>query len=73
MSEIVKSKIDNIAPSKTLENSMMMEVESWVSVTFNQIGYTPRNLKKSMDQAWHTTNVNESISDFVYRVWRIDS
>ena len=73
MSEIVKSKIEEIAPSKILENSMMMEVESWVSSIFNQIDYKPKNLKKSIDKAWHNASPSDTISDFVYRVWRYDS
>lgn len=73
MSEIVKSKIDEIAPSKNLENSMMVEVESWVSSIFNQIDYHPKNLEKSVDRAWHNASPSDTISDFVYSVWRIDS
>lgn len=73
MSEIIKSKIDEIAPSEILENSMMVEVESWVSDTFNQMGYHPKNLKKSLDEAWHNASPSDSIADFVFKVWRYDS
>ena len=72
MSEIVKSKIDEIAPPQNLENSMMIEVESWVSSIFTQIGYNPNNLKKSLDMAWHNAKPSDTISDFVYQVWRFD-
>lgn len=73
MSEIVKSKIKEICPVKNLENSVMKEVESWVITTFNQMDYKPKNLKKSLDKAWHHSNTSDTISDFVYRVWRYDS
>ena len=73
MSEIVKSKIDEIAPSKNLKNCMMREVESWVSSIFNQIDYNPKNLKKSLDKAWHNASPSDTISDFVFNVWRYDS
>lgn len=73
MSEIVKSKIDEIVPSKNLENCMMVEVESWVIDTFNQIDYNPKNLKKSLDKAWYNASPSDSISDFVFDVWRYDS
>ena len=43
MSEIVKSKIDEIAPSKILENSMMMEVESWVTHYWINLRTAARN------------------------------
>ena len=72
MSEIIKSRLDSICPSENLENSMMSEVESWVSIAFQKINYTPKNLGKSLDKAWHNANPKETIPDFVYRVWRYD-
>lgn len=73
MSEIVKSKIDEIVPSKNLENCMMREVESWVRSAFRQLNYIPRNYRKSVDRAWHNASPSDTVSDFVYSVWRIDS
>lgn len=73
MSEIVKSKIDEIVPSKNLKNCMMREVESCVRSAFRQLGYIPKDYRKSLDKAWHNASPSDTISDFVYRVWRYDS
>ena len=73
MSEIMKSKIDEVCPSKNLENCMMREVESCVRSAFRQLGYIPKSYRKSLDKAWHNASPSDTISDFVYSVWRIDS
>lgn len=73
MSEIVKSKINKICPSKNLKNSMMREVESWVRSAFRQLGYIPKTYRESVDKAWHNASPSDSIADFVFKVWRYDN
>ena len=73
MSEIVKSQIDNAVPSKTLKDCMMVEVESWVADAFKQLDYVPKNLEKALDVTWHNASSSDTLSDFIYAVWRCDS
>lgn len=74
MSEIIKAKIQDVCPDKRLSSMYMVEVEDFVKSAFAKIGYNPsKNIDESIDKAWATSDKNDFLWEFVYRVWGYDS
>ena len=73
MSKVMLSYFKSVCEGN-LEDMFAKDVESATLNAFNSVGYTPSsNIKKSFDKVWHNSDPSDSLSDFVYSVWRIDS
>ena len=71
MNKIVSDRLREICPDKNVCDMSISEVEEDCYIAFEIIGYTPRNLGKSVEEIY----VNEDIEPlwrFIYRVWEAD-
>lgn len=70
MNDIVRDRIREVSPDKLVDDMTLSELEHDCHIAFEIIGYSPRNLSKTV------RNVYESdihkLSDFIYEVWRLD-
>lgn len=70
MNDIVRDRIREVSPDKFVDDMTLSELEHDCHIAFETIGYSPRNLSKTV------RNVYESdihkLSDFIYEVWRLD-
>jgi len=75
MSEIMKDKIREHTGDRRLKDGMyMIDVERETVEILKKIGYTPsKNIKKAFDKAWVNSDREDSLCDFIHKVWRFDS
>lgn len=74
MSEIVRAKIQEYCSNKQLKDLYMVDVHQAVDDVFRKMNYTPsKNIDKSVDMAWANSDREDSLCEFIYKVWRYDS
>lgn len=61
-SELVHDRLEDIVPQLTLSELEGDEVAIGVKIAFNIIGYTPKNLEKSLEKSWEFFPENSSKS-----------
>lgn len=73
MSEIVRKRLVDVCPVYPIKNANLDELETDCHIAFEIIGYHPNNFTKSIDKVLKEGSSDEILlSDFVYRVWKID-
>lgn len=68
-SEIVKHRLNEICPKKSLEEMDIIEVKKAVRIAFEIVGYLPENFDDDFSKTWGSSEV-ETLGEFAYEVWR---
>ena len=71
MSEVMKSRLDDVCPVKKVGEMTSDELLKAVNVAFEVVGYEPIDIGKAMEHINNTSNV-EMLSEYVYLVWEAD-
>ena len=66
----VKSKINDLCGDKILKDMMMADVERTATQVLSEISTPPS--KKAINHAWSQSKRTDSLSDFIFKVWRND-
>ena len=72
MARIVKDRFREVCPNQTINEMDIIEVEMACNVAFKIIGYEVKNLEKSVQKVWETSESDTYLCDFAYEVWRSD-
>ena len=74
MSEVMRTQIEKLAPERKLSEMYMVDVQDAVFDVFSKIGYLPsKNITHAIDVVWANSNRNDSLSEFIFQVWRNDN
>lgn len=68
-SEIVKARLEDVCPQKSIKEMDVLEVEKAVRIAFEVIGYLPENFDDDFSKTWGSSSV-ENLWEFAYEVWR---
>ena len=68
-SEIVKARLLDVCPNKSIKGMDVLEVEKGVRLAFKIIGYLPENFDDDFSKTWGSSSV-ETLGEFAYEVWR---
>ena len=68
-SEIVKARLIDIYPNKSIKGMDVLEVEKDVRLAFKIIGYLPENFGDDFSKTWGSSSA-ETLGEFAYEVWR---
>jgi len=72
MAMIVKGRLKEVCPNQTINEMDIIEVEKACNVAFKIIGYEVKNLEKSVQKVWETSEGDTCLCDFVFDVWGED-
>lgn len=67
----VYNRFAQIVPVQRLDELSAEEVSNSCNVAFKIIGYTPKNLEKSIEKAWESSTAL-SLFEFIYDVYEVD-
>ena len=68
----VYNRFRDVVPVQRLDELSSDEVIRDCNIAFKIIGYTPKNLEKSVEKAWETSTAL-SLFEFIYDVWEVDN
>lgn len=71
MSQIIKSRLNEVCPSQTVSEMDIIEVEKSCHIAFEIIGYLPKNFTVAFQKTWESFD-GEMLCDFIYKVWEAD-
>lgn len=70
MNDVVRKRIQEVSPDKLVDDMTLSELEHDCRIAFEIIGYTPKNLSKTVKDVYEL-DIHD-LSDFIYEVWRFD-
>lgn len=68
----VYNRFKEIVPVKRLDEMTPSEIDESINIAFKIIGYSPNNLKKSLEEAIYESEA-VSLFQFIYDVYEVDS
>ncbi len=68
----VYNRFKEIVPVKRLDEMTPSEIDESINIAFKIIGYSPNNLKKSLEVAIYESEA-VSLFQFIYDVYEVDS
>lgn len=68
----IYNRFKEIVPVKRLDEMTPSEIDKSIDVAFQIIGYTPKNLEKSLEVAIYESEAT-SLFQFIYDVYEVDS
>ena len=69
---VVKGRLEEICPLKNTDEMTLDELIHDSNIAFQIIGYTPKNLEKSVKFVFENRDL-PSLYEFVYEVWLNDN
>lgn len=70
MNDIVRKRIQEVSPDKLVDDMTLSELEHDCRIAFEIIGYSPKNLSKTV-RIVYESDIHK-LSDFIYDVWGLD-
>ena len=71
-SEMVLSRFEEIVPPVYIDGYCLDDLKLEVHVAFQIIGYTPKNLEKSVKSAFESMDGKGALYRLCYHAWRCD-
>lgn len=68
----VYNRFKDVVPVERLDDLSYDEVKEDINIAFKIIGYSPKNLDKSIEKTWESSTAL-SLFEFVYDVYEVDS
>lgn len=68
---IVRDRLKEICPDENIKDLSISEIKEDCNVAFKIIGYTPRNLDKTVEEIYVNEDI-EPLYEFIFKVWEAD-